>query len=207
VVGALDAFVTGSERRVDLGSLNGRVFVNNVSMGLYAEAVSHQGYRSAKLRTILDTAPEMLSPEPSIRDFTWSGPSGQEMSGAVVMLVSNNSYRLGVRLGAGTRPRMDAGVLGIAAMLGPSGEARLQRWRLPWRAWTVQSLRVDSNGPVPVGIDGESQTFEPPLEFTSRPKALRVRIAIAHPGVSPSAGLPEGFLDGLRRLISIAGGN
>ena len=31
VVGALDAFVDGGERRVDLGDVNGRVFVNNVS--------------------------------------------------------------------------------------------------------------------------------------------------------------------------------
>ena len=39
VVGALDAFVDGGERRVDLAEVNGRVFVNNVSLGLYAEAV------------------------------------------------------------------------------------------------------------------------------------------------------------------------
>ena len=40
VVGALDAFVDGGrERRVDLAEVNGRVFVNNVSLGVYAEAV------------------------------------------------------------------------------------------------------------------------------------------------------------------------
>ena len=39
VVGALEAFVDGGERRVDLAEVNGRVFVNNVSLGLYAEAV------------------------------------------------------------------------------------------------------------------------------------------------------------------------
>ena len=40
VVGALDAFVDGGEQRVDLGDVNGRVFVNNVSLGLYAETVN-----------------------------------------------------------------------------------------------------------------------------------------------------------------------
>ena len=60
VVGALDAFVNGGERRIDLADLNGRVFVNNVSLGLYAEAVQREGYRDAKLRTILDTAPDVL---------------------------------------------------------------------------------------------------------------------------------------------------
>jgi hypothetical protein len=57
VVGALDAFVNGGERRVDLADVNGRVFVNNVSLGLYAEAVQRSGYREAKLRTMLDTVP------------------------------------------------------------------------------------------------------------------------------------------------------
>ncbi|HEY7267927.1 MAG TPA: diacylglycerol kinase family protein, partial [Solirubrobacterales bacterium] len=51
VVGALDAFVEGGEHRVDLGEVNGRVFVNNVSLGLYADAVQRPGYREAKLRT------------------------------------------------------------------------------------------------------------------------------------------------------------
>ena len=50
VVGALDAFLGGGEKRVDLGDVNGRVFVNNVSLGLYAEAVQRDGYREAKLQ-------------------------------------------------------------------------------------------------------------------------------------------------------------
>jgi predicted polyphosphate/ATP-dependent NAD kinase len=47
VVGALDAFVDGGERRVDLAQVNGRVFVNNVSLGLYAGAVQRKRYRDA----------------------------------------------------------------------------------------------------------------------------------------------------------------
>jgi hypothetical protein len=46
VVGALDAFVDGGERVVDLAEVNGRVFVNNVSLGLYATAVQRDGYRA-----------------------------------------------------------------------------------------------------------------------------------------------------------------
>ena len=45
VVGALDAFVDGGERIVDLAEVDGRVFVNNVSLGLYATAVQREGYR------------------------------------------------------------------------------------------------------------------------------------------------------------------
>src|SRR5262249_36978633 len=39
VVGALDAFADGVERRIDLAEVNGRVFVNNASLGLYAKIV------------------------------------------------------------------------------------------------------------------------------------------------------------------------
>jgi Diacylglycerol kinase catalytic domain len=62
VVGALDAFTKGGERVVDLAEVNGRVFVNNVSLGVYAEAVQSTGYRDAKLRTIAETMPTALGP-------------------------------------------------------------------------------------------------------------------------------------------------
>jgi diacylglycerol kinase family enzyme len=59
VVGALDAFFDGGERYVDLGEVNGRVFVNNVSLGVYGEAGSQGRYREAKLRTRQLAAPEL----------------------------------------------------------------------------------------------------------------------------------------------------
>ena len=76
VVGALDAFVDGGERTVDLAEVNGRVFVNNVSLGLYAEAVQREGYRDAKLRTLLDTVPDVLGPGGGELDMRWTGPGG-----------------------------------------------------------------------------------------------------------------------------------
>src|SRR6201987_5867195 len=71
VVGALDAFVNGGERRVDLAEVNGRVFVNNVSLGLYAEAVQRPGYRDAKMRTLLATVPEVLGPDAKPPKLQW----------------------------------------------------------------------------------------------------------------------------------------
>ena len=79
VVGALDAFVDGGERRVDLADVNGRVFVNNVSLGLYAEAVQKPGYREAKLKTLLDTAPEAVGTDGHGIDLRWTGPGGQSI--------------------------------------------------------------------------------------------------------------------------------
>ena len=62
VVGALDAFTDGVERRVDLASLNERVFVNNASIGVYAQVVQSDAYRDAKLRTWRRMLPRWSDP-------------------------------------------------------------------------------------------------------------------------------------------------
>jgi diacylglycerol kinase family enzyme len=202
VVGALDAFVGGRERRVDLAEVNGRVFVNNVSIGLYAEAVQREGYREAKLRTILDTLPEALGPEGRGLDLRWTGPGGADHSSGAAILVSNNRYRLGRAVGSGTRPRIDDRLLGIAVASSP-GEGRRLIER-PWEEWTTPAFEVDAEGPIAAGIDGEAVTLDAPLRFRILPAALRVRIAAAHPGASPSAAMPEGAWETVRALARIA---
>jgi diacylglycerol kinase family enzyme len=202
VVGALDAFVGGRERRVDLAEVNGRVFVNNVSIGLYAEAVQREGYREAKLRTILDTLPEVLGPEGKGLDLRWTGPGGHEHSSGTAILVSNNRYRLGRAVGSGTRPRIDDELLGITVASLPTGGLRLiQR---PWREWSTPAFEVDADGSIAAGIDGEAVTLDTPLRFRILPAALRVRIAAAHPGASPSAAMPEGAWEIVLALARIA---
>jgi hypothetical protein len=60
VVGALDAFTEGVERRIDLASLNERIFVNNASLGIYARVVQSDAYRDDKHGTWRRSLPEML---------------------------------------------------------------------------------------------------------------------------------------------------
>ena len=205
VVGALDAFVDGGERLVDLGDLNGRVFVNNVSLGLYAEAVQHAGYRDAKIRTVLDTVPDVLGPTGDELDLQWRGPGGHEHRGGAAVLVSNNQYRVGRAVGSGTRPRIDDGLLGITVVGTMSWQDEdgrsLQR---PWRTWSAPTFEVDSARPIPAGIDGEALVLDAPLRFSIRSRVLRVRIARKHPGASPSALVPEGFRASLVELARIA---
>jgi hypothetical protein len=62
VVGALDAFVDGAERRIDLARVNGRSFVNIASMGLYGAIVQSPAYRDATLRTLIEMLPDLLGP-------------------------------------------------------------------------------------------------------------------------------------------------
>ena len=204
VVGALDAFVAGGERRVDLAEVNGRTFVNNVSLGLYAEAVQREGYRDAKLRTILDTVPDVMGGDGSHAPrLGWSGPDGAGGERAAVILVSNNIYRLGRVLGSGTRPRIDDGLLGISVMEAPA-EGGIRPG--PWHRWSAPAFEVTASGPVPAGVNGEALTLETPVRFAIRAGVLRVRIAPHHPGASPSAAEPEGMAGAIRALWRIAAG-
>ena len=205
VVGALDAFVDGGERRVDLGEVNGRVFVNNVSLGLYAEAVQQEGYRDAKIRTVLDTVPTVLGPKGNELDLRWRGPGGHEHRGGAAVLVSNNAYRLGRAFGSGTRPRIDDGLLGITVVGAISWQDEDGRAvQRPWRAWSSPTFEVGSEQPIAAGVDGEALLLEAPLKFRIRHKVLRVRVARRHPGASPAAMTPEGVGDGVAELARIA---
>ncbi len=200
VVGALDAFTKGRERVVDLAEVNGRVFVNNVSLGVYAEAVQRKGYRDAKLRTIAETMPTVLGPGADGLDLRFTGADGRERKTSAVVLVSNDPYRLGRAIASGTRPRLDAGVLGIA-ILG-AGAANGSDKRV--QQWSARSFEVRSEVAVAAGVDGEALKLDPPLHFASRPQALRVRIAPQHPGASPSATLPESPWDAIRAVAHVA---
>ncbi len=204
VVGALDAFVDGGERRVDLAEVNGRVFVNNVSLGLYASAVQRSGYREAKLRTLLETVPDVVGPEGSGIDLEWTGPGGHQHTSGVAILVSNNRYRLGHAVGSGTRPRIDDGLLGITVFGAPRGRGGDRRPQRPWREWSTPEFEVGAQHPVPAGIDGEAATLEAPLRFRILPGVLRVRISRRHPGASPSAALPESFTEAALGLLQVA---
>jgi hypothetical protein len=77
----------------------------------------------------------------------------------------------------------------------------------PWREWSSPEFLVESDHPVPAGIDGEAVKLAAPLRFRIRPGVLRVRIAKAHPGASPSAMLPETLREAAGALLRIALGH
>jgi hypothetical protein len=62
VEGALDAFTAGLERWIDLGEVNGRPFLDNIVLGFYGDAVRREGYRDARMRTLLVAARDALGP-------------------------------------------------------------------------------------------------------------------------------------------------
>src|SRR5215217_2903726 len=90
VVGALDAFTDGVERRIDLASLNGRVFVNNASLGVYAGVVQSDAYRDAKLGTWKRMLPEIVGRGPVVSELQFDGPHQKDWPNASLVNVSNN---------------------------------------------------------------------------------------------------------------------
>jgi diacylglycerol kinase family enzyme len=181
LLGALDAFTAGLERRIDIAEVNGRPFLNNVSLGVYGDAVGRSGYRDAKTRTMLDTIHEVLSSTTPTPKVVVTDDLAHQHTSPLVVLVSNNAYALDQPLARGSRPRLDTGQLGIAVLDRP-GVERPQVF-----TWSAPSIEIAASAPVPAGLDGEAVTLVPPLQFTTRPAALRVRISRHHPGASPSA--------------------
>jgi diacylglycerol kinase family enzyme len=216
VVAALDAFGEAVERRIDLGLVGGRVFVNNATVGLYAKIVQSPAYRDRKIGTALELLPGMLGPDAVPFDLRFTGPDGTEHASAHLVLVSNDRYELGSGEGFGSRRHMDTGALGIvAATFRSSSEiARMvesaasgRAWRPPgWVEWADDSFRLQSAQPVEIGIDGEAMLLDPPIEFRTLPGALRVRIPLQAPGYSPAAAAPPKGWAAVTALLQTAAG-
>jgi diacylglycerol kinase family enzyme len=195
VLGALDAFGDALERRIDLAEVNGRVFVNNVSLGLYAEIIRSPAYRDAKVETALSALPSMLGPgtEPFALSFT--DAVGRRHERAHVIQVSNDPYGDTVD-GRTTRPRLDAGVLGVTSvevrgdraarsLIAAAAAGHPERFE-GYASWVAPTFEVDAPAPVAAGLDGESVTLDVPLVVTTRPRALRIRLPRHAIGASPA---------------------
>jgi diacylglycerol kinase family enzyme len=193
VLGALDAYGEAVERAMDVGDVNGRAFVNNVSLGLYATIVGSPEYRAAKVDTTLATIPTVLGPTTRPFDLRFVDAAGGRHDRAHVIQVSNNPY--GAR--GGSRPRLNTGQLGIIALEIQSGRAAAAFTAAlaighPVRfagllSWATETFEVTSGDAIPAGVDGESLVLDPPLRFSIRSRPLRVRLPPRAIGVSPAA--------------------
>ena len=185
VLGALNAFGDAIERRIDLAEVNGRVFVNSVSLGLYAEIVRSPDYRDAKVETALSALPSMLGPDTEPFALSFTDAVGRRHERAHVIQVSNDPYGDTID-GLMTRPRLDAGVLGVisvevrgdrgaGSLIAEAAAGHPERFE-GYTSWVAPTFEVDASAPVAAGVDGESVTFDPPLVFTTRPGSLRIRL-------------------------------
>jgi diacylglycerol kinase family enzyme len=198
VPGSLDAFRDGIDQLIDLAEVNGRVFVNNAAMGVYATIVQSADYRDAKIQTMASMLPDLLGPTAQPPDLHCTLPSGEDLVAGQLLLISNNPYQLRHLRGGGRRERLDAGVLGAASVTVSTAAdvealtaleltGRVDQFR-GWREWTAPTIEVRSTRPVEVGVDGEALVLDPPLRFVIRPAALTVRVPRA--AAAGGAGTP-----------------
>ena len=161
-VAALDAF-EGAEQRIDVGRVNDRLFLNNVSLGLYARLV-HRRERHRRRRDVFARvrALGMLARRPRALGVTVDGRPVE----ARVIVVANNSYTLEL-LSIGERERLDEGRLHLYVAHG---------W-LPtaWDDEAGEAFTIDAAaGRLRAAVDGEPEELETPLRFEIQPRALRV---------------------------------
>ena len=163
---ALAAFDDGVERRVDVGRIGDRLFLNNVSLGLYARLVHRREHHRrrrdalARLRAVALT----LKDRRRRQRFTIDGRPVR----ARLVLVGNNDYSLDL-LSLGERARLDEGKLHLYV---PHGFRRIT-----WEERSCTELEIGS--PLPrlrAAIDGEPVELDSPVTFRVDPGALRVLV-------------------------------
>jgi diacylglycerol kinase family enzyme len=161
---ALAAFDEGEERRIDVGRVGDRLFLNNVSLGIYARLV----HRREHGRRRRDTLARLRALALTLRDrrrhqrFTIDGRTVR----ARLVLVANNAYALDL-LSLGERERLDEGKLHLYI---PHGFRRIT-----WEERGCSELEIGAPQPrLRTAIDGEPVELEAPLRFRIEPRALRV---------------------------------
>jgi diacylglycerol kinase family enzyme len=187
---ALEAFYAGyEERRVDVGRINGHAFINNVSLGVYAQMLGDPGYRQDKLR-VAQTKLQAAFSDPELRRaLRITPPQEAPLEGIIAMVVSNNPYEFARWDRLGQRHRLDTGMLQVSVLdasalhelegllVGTAHLGATAEVRTPLRQWTSERLEMGVPGErVQAGVDGELITFEAPLRFSVDPGALRVLV-------------------------------
>jgi diacylglycerol kinase family enzyme len=180
------------ERRVDVGRINGRPFINNVSLGLYAEMLADPGYRRDKLRVAQAKLQDAFSDPKLRRALRITPPEEAPLESVVAVVVSNNPYEFAQWDRLGQRHRLDTGTLQIS-VLDAGTLDELERliagtllgaveFRPALRYWTVKRLETGVLGEVVrAGVDGEPVTLGAPLRFSVDPGALRVLVPEGSP--------------------------
>jgi diacylglycerol kinase family enzyme len=197
---AIEALEGASPSAIGVGEVNGRLFLNNSTVGLYPRVVRARDF--LRWRAKLGKWAALAQAASHVVD----GPAGPalELVGdaraftlrSPFVFVTNHDFRLGAlpllpghvgpdELGVCAAPAETAGDrLGLAARVATGMLAASPRVH----AFRTRSLSIGGGPPrLHVTIDGEALTLEAPLLYRVKPGALRVLTPRAVP--SPAAAL------------------
>jgi diacylglycerol kinase family enzyme len=183
---AASVIAAGHVRRIDVAEVNGRIFVNNSSVGLYPDMVRLRDAQQERIGRSKRLA--MLSAGfATLRSFRrhrlWISAPGLEAPVRTPLLfVGNNRYQVNL-FALGQREELDRGELSLYAIRARSRAhllwagirgifGRLDQQRDFVTAY-VPELEVSSDrDQLVVSADGETVRMETPLKYRIRPKAL-----------------------------------
>lgn len=194
---AISTLATSRPRTVDAADVNGRIFINNCSLGAYAEAVRRRdalrrtrghGKWPAMLRASLAVFRELRRHRVQIQ----TSETALALRTPLV-LVANNRYS-GRVLDASLRPRLDEGRLWLYTT---RARGRADFLRLVWQTLVRQidaadalhsgsateAVIITEPARLPAAADGEVIELTSPLRFRIRPGALQV---LAPPRTDPT---------------------
>jgi diacylglycerol kinase family enzyme len=188
---AIDVIAHGREVQVDVGEVNGRVFINNSSLGIYPDIVLDREHQRRRLGRGKFLALAVASLHAMRRYPVLSvalDVDGQRMyRRSSFVFIGNNGYKM-AGFEIGERDRIDAGRLSlyVTQRTGRFGLLRLAMRALFGRLEQARDfdsvlatqLRVETRKRfMHVAADGEVVLMRTPLEYRIRPRALRVMVA------------------------------
>lgn len=178
----------GHSRSVDVADVNGRIFINNSSIGLYPYLVldrtrRQRGSGLPKWLAMIPAGFRALRYFP-IHRLSIHAPDGAETHRSPCVFIGNNEYRIDGR-SLGTRDRLDEGRLYVYVAKQKSRMALL--WlacrsilgllnqQQDLRALALPAVEIDSHhGRILVAFDGEIEIMRSPLHYCIKPEALQV---------------------------------
>lgn len=180
----------GKQRSVDVGEVNGRLFINNASIGLYPAIVRRREKQQRRLgrskwQAMLWAIHATLRSHPFL-DLTLTLDGVEQHRRTPFVFIGNNVYQMEGFM-VGLRERVDAGTLSVylshrggrLGLLLLAVRALLGRLLAAsdFEAASVSSLRIESRHTrLLVATDGEVEAIDMPLVFRIRPRALKVLV-------------------------------
>ena len=187
LAGAVEIIVAGHATNVDVGEVNGHIFINNSSLGLYPSLVhkreKQQQLGWGKWPAYIWAALAVMRRYPFLNVHV--GVDGADLkSRTPFVFIGNNEYQMET-LDIGGRAHLDKGKLSLY-MTNRTG--RLGLLRLALRALLgglrqekdfvhlcTKEIRIETKHKrVRVALDGEVTRMAPVLHYRARPGALRV---------------------------------
>jgi diacylglycerol kinase family enzyme len=199
---AIRTMAIGTRRQVDVGEVNGQLFINNSSIGAYPVMVrgrdrQRQRLGRGKWMAMFLAGLRIFKRFPlfNVRIHKNDGTLRLRTS---FVFVGNNRYQVDL-FSLGIRTQLDAGEVCLYTSTTQS------RWgivRLAWRAlWgrleqsrdfhheCLQEFVIESRRPkLTVAVDGEVRRIETPLVYRSRRRALSVIVPANAPGAQEGNG-------------------